>query len=79
MEPVSLSFAVVAAFKDAYLTAKFIRNTAHTIKNFRGEQSSLVAHLNVQIIRLKNFSRLFRGVNDNEVDMSLLETVPKVR
>ncbi|KAF2186037.1 hypothetical protein K469DRAFT_631435 [Zopfia rhizophila CBS 207.26] len=76
MEPVSLSFAVVAAFKDAYLTAKFIRNTAHSIKHFRGEQSSLVTRLNVQILRLKNFSRIFCGVNGNDVDMSLLETVP---
>lgn len=72
-------FTVISVFKDAYLTAKFIRNTASSIKHFRSEQSGLVIHLNVQILRLKNFSRLFRAVDGSQVDMALLETVPNVR
>ena len=79
MEPASLAFGVFAAFKDIYLTAKFIQKTAHTIKHFRSEQSGLIAHFNVQTIRLKNFSRLFRGEDGNVVDTRLLQTVPNVR
>ncbi|KAL2819585.1 hypothetical protein BDW59DRAFT_165036 [Aspergillus cavernicola] len=76
MEPASLAFSVVAVFKDAYLTAKFVRATAKSIRNYRGEQEDVVVHLSVQICRLKNLSRLFRGADDNKVDMDFLETVP---
>ncbi|KAF4610371.1 hypothetical protein G7Y89_g15747 [Cudoniella acicularis] len=76
MDPASFAFSVVAVFKDAYLTAKFIRKTVNSIKGHRGEQEKAVTRLTVQIYRLKNLSRLFRGVDGNKVDMQLLETVP---
>ncbi|KAI8184714.1 hypothetical protein K4K51_012255 [Colletotrichum sp. SAR 10_75] len=75
MEPVGLALAVVSVFKDAYLTAKFIRNTIQSIKGYEAEQSQLLMRYNVQIYRLKNFSRLFRDADSNVVDMKLLETV----
>ncbi|PNP84103.1 hypothetical protein FNYG_02791 [Fusarium nygamai] len=77
MEPASLTFGVVAIFKDTYLTAKFIRNTIRTIKGYHGEQSQMITHFTVQIYRLKNLSRLFRANDGNKVDMTLLETVPE--
>ncbi|RYP46713.1 hypothetical protein DL768_007121 [Monosporascus sp. mg162] len=76
MDPASITFGVIAVFKDTYLTAKFIRNTARAIKGYHGEQSQLVMHFTVQIYRLKNLSRLFRAADGNRVDMTLLETVP---
>ncbi|KAI8250463.1 hypothetical protein K4K58_009771 [Colletotrichum sp. SAR11_239] len=76
MEPASLALGVVSVFKDAYLTAKFIRNTIQSIKGYEAEQSQLVTRYNVQIYRLKNLSRLFRAADDNLVDMKLLKTVP---
>ncbi|KAF4433975.1 hypothetical protein CGCF415_v007144 [Colletotrichum fructicola] len=74
MEPVGLALGVVSVFKDAYLTAKFIRNTIQSIKGYEAEQSQLLMRYNVQIYRLKNFSRLFRDADSNVVDMKLLET-----
>jgi hypothetical protein len=79
MEPAGLTFGVIAVFKDAYLTAKFIRNTIRSMKGYHGEQAQLVMHFTVQIYRLKNLSRLFRAADGNKVDMKLLETVPDVR
>ena len=79
MEPAGIAFGVFAAFKDIYLTAKFIKKTAYTIKNFRSEHSELITHFDVQTIRLKNFSRLFRGEDGNVVDTRLLKAVPDVR
>lgn len=79
MEPFSVALGVVSVFKDAYLTAKFIRNTIQSIKGYEAEQSQLVTRYNVQIYRLKNLSRLFRAADDNLVDMKLLKTVPDVR
>ncbi|KAI8712493.1 hypothetical protein NCS52_01347700 [Fusarium sp. LHS14.1] len=76
MEPASLAFGVIAVFKDAYLTAKFIENTIKTFKIYHDEQSQMVTHLTVQIYRLKNLSRLFRAADGNSVDMKLMETVP---
>lgn len=78
MEPVGLALGVVSVFKDAYLTAKFIRNTIQSIKGYEAEQSQLLMRYNVQIYRLKNFSRLFRDADGNVVDMKLLETVSDV-
>ncbi|KAE9580301.1 hypothetical protein CGMCC3_g3764 [Colletotrichum fructicola] len=79
MEPVGLALGVVSVFKDAYLTAKFIRNTIQSIKGYEAEQSQLLMRYNVQIYRLKNFSRLFRDADSNVVDMKLLETVSDIR
>lgn len=78
MEAAGLALGVVAVFKDAYLTAKFIRNTVQSINDYHSEQSQLVTHYTVQIYRLKNLSRLFRAADGNTVDMKLLETVPEV-
>ncbi|KAM0421122.1 hypothetical protein ACHAPT_011014 [Fusarium lateritium] len=76
MDPASLTFGVIAIFKDTYLTAKFIRNTVKSIKIYHDEQSKLVMHFTVQIYRLKNLSRLFRAADGNTIDMKLLQTVP---
>jgi len=77
MEVAGLVLAVAVAFKDVYFTAQFIKKTAHSMTHYRTEQSDLVIHFEVQIIRLQNFSRLFRGA-DGSVDEKLLRTVPEV-
>ncbi|KAI8161498.1 hypothetical protein K4K49_001745 [Colletotrichum sp. SAR 10_70] len=76
MEPVGLAVGVVSAFKEAYLTIKFIRKTIQSIKGHEKEQSKLLLRYNAQIFRLKGLSRLFCADDGNLVDMNLLETVP---
>ncbi|CAF3543479.1 unnamed protein product [Fusarium graminearum] len=76
MEPASLAFGVVAIFKDTYLTAKFITNTLHTIKNHHEEQGRMITQFTVQIYRFKNLSRLFRAADGNKIDVKILNDVP---
>ncbi|KAF4884242.1 hypothetical protein CGCF415_v015652 [Colletotrichum fructicola] len=76
MEPIGLAVGVVSAFKEAYLTVKFIRKTIQTIRYHGDEQSKLLMHYKAQIWRMKGLSQLFCADDGNLVDMKRLETVP---
>ncbi|KAH8170863.1 serine threonine protein kinase [Sarocladium implicatum] len=75
MEPASFAFGLITVFKDTYLTIKFIRNTVRTLKGFEGEQEQMAIKFNVQILFLRNLSRIFCAADSNEVDFELLEGV----
>ncbi|KAM3075707.1 hypothetical protein ACMFMG_007838 [Clarireedia jacksonii] len=75
MEPISTAFGVIAAFKDVYSTAIFIRDTIHTIKHFRTEQSSLTTQFDFQILRLSEYSKILGGGDRTEPNINFLESV----
>lgn len=78
MDPASAAFGVVALFKDAYLTAQFIKNTVVTIKKHEQEYAVMALEFEVQIFRFKNLSRLFRGPDGNTVDAAILQNMSEV-
>ncbi|KAI8208408.1 hypothetical protein K4K52_001393 [Colletotrichum sp. SAR 10_76] len=53
MEPIGLAFGIISAFKEAYLTVKFIRKTIQTIRYHGDEQSKLLMHYKAQIWRME--------------------------
>jgi hypothetical protein len=77
MEPASLALSVIAAFKDVYLTAKFIRNAARSIKDFRSEKGTLFVQYRVQIVRLKVFWQMLTGNGGNQMNDHGLDAMPK--
>jgi len=60
------------------LTAKFVGAAVKSMQHYNSEQHDLVNDFNVEILRLKNFSRIFSDVDGIEVDMKLLESVENV-
>ncbi|KAF3917108.1 hypothetical protein ABW20_dc0105087 [Dactylellina cionopaga] len=72
MEPVSLTLAVVAAFKDVYLVGKFIHKTACSVKSYFGEQDILHAKFKLELLHLRSFGRLLTRNDGNVIDDELL-------
>ncbi|KAJ2893573.1 hypothetical protein MKZ38_008445 [Zalerion maritima] len=78
MDGLSAAFGLVALFKDVYLTAQFIQNTARTLRAHEKEYSGIILEFQIQVFRYKNLSRLFRKQDGNVVDIAMLTAVEKV-
>lgn len=75
MDGASLGLAVVAAFKDVYLVAKYIRKTIRSAKHYQTEQTSLLSEFKIEILHLRSFWKLFTRKDGNLVDDDILNNV----
>jgi hypothetical protein len=75
MDGASLGLAVVAAFKDVYLVAKFIRKTVRSAKHYQIEQTSILSEFKIEILHLRSFWKIFTRKDGNLVDDDMLNNV----
>jgi len=75
MDGASLGLAVIAAFKDVYLVAKFVRKTIQSAKHYQNEQASIVSEFEIEILHLRSFWKIFTRKDGNLVDDDLLNNV----
>lgn len=71
MEPLSGGLAVVGAFKEVYLLAKFVYKTIHSASHYQDEEKSLVREFKIEVLHLRSFWIVF-----TKADGKLIEDDP---
>lgn len=75
MEPVSTVIAVVEAFKEVYLLAKFVYETAQSASHFQEEEKSLVAEFEIELLHLRSFWTIFTKADGSLIEDNILNQV----
>lgn len=75
MDPISFALSVLTAYKEVYLTARFVYTTILSTKEYREEQEDLLKDFYDEVLYLQSFGRIFAQRNGRVVQDPGLDAV----